>query len=166
MARVNLSRVAKVAAAQRAAVPIVNRTVHQVLTGAKQLAPRGDHMSGSGRRRRGKPLLEHMYATVSVTTTFARGRVGNRARYALTAHQGSSPHAIVGKKRMLKFRWDKGSALLRVRRGKARAFFFFRKVNHPGNKHPVRYLTIPLGMYGRRNGFKVSTIAAGRSRLP
>lgn len=96
------------------------------------------------------------------------GRVGSRKVYAATAHQGSSPHVIRGHGRMLKFRWERGDFLLRVRgrRGTAGQFFFFRSVRHPGNKRPVRYLTTPLIMFARANGFFALRQEVSRFRLP
>jgi hypothetical protein len=55
------------------------------------------------------------------------------------------------------------------RRGNRRTgqFHFFIKVRHPGNKRPVRYLTTPLGLYGRANGFKVTMMGTvNRTHLP
>lgn len=167
MARVNLIYAKKVQAAQQAAIPLVRRTSRQILTGARRLAPRGSHTSGSGARSQGQELRGNLRIIERITTTQVVALIGTRKVYAATVHQGSKPHMIVAKRgRMLKFRWDRGNALVRVRRQGSRQFFYFRRVRHPGNKRPVRYLTTPLALFGTANGFKVTTVAVNRTRLP
>lgn len=145
----------------------MTRTSRQIQTGAKRLVPRGSHFSGSGKRSPGQELRGNIGFHLKVTTTQVQGRVGSYKVYASTVHQGSRPHMIVSRRgKMLKFRWDRGNALMRVRRQGSRQFFYFRRVRHPGNKRPVRYLTTPLVLFGTANGFKVSTVPVGRTRLP
>jgi hypothetical protein len=100
-------------------------------------------------------------------------RVGADKNYAATVHQGSSAHTIRSRSgKMLKFRWERGDFLVAARAGRRRGnrrtgqFHYFVKVNHPGNKRPVRYLTTPLQMFGRANGFRVTTSGVNRMFLP
>jgi hypothetical protein len=94
------------------------------------------------------------------------GTVGSRKQYASTVHQGSKPHVIRSRGRMLKFQWERGNLLMERRGRGRRQFFFFDSVKHPGNKRPVRYLTTPLSLIARRNGFMVFGVGRGRRRLP
>lgn len=136
------------------------------------MAPRGDHMSGSGKRRAGKRLADSITSRLRSRTHEIVGRVGSQKKYAATAHQGSSAHTIRGRGKMLKFRWDRGDFLVAAQMGRRRGnrrvghFFYFHSVRHPGNKRPVRYLTTPLSMIARRNGFLVFGVGRGRGRLP
>jgi hypothetical protein len=166
MARVRTDKTAKILAAQRVAVPLVRRTSEQVLAGSRRLAPRGTHISGSGKRRRGQVLQPSLNSKMFVGVTRVRARIGSTARHAATIHQGSKAHVIRGKGKMLKFRWDRGEALMAFRGRRGSGFFYFHQVRHPGNKRPVRYLTTPLVMFGRRNGLRVTTVGASRTRLP
>lgn len=146
---------------------MVRRTSRQILTGARRLAPRGSHTSGSGTRSPGQELRGNLRILERVTPTQVMALIGSRKVYAATVHQGSRAHVIRGKRgKQLKFRWDRGNALMRVRRQGSRQFFYFEKVRHPGNKRPVRYLTTPLVLFGTANGFKVSTVPVVRTRLP
>jgi hypothetical protein len=105
---------------------------------------------------------------------FVAERIGSRKDYAATVHQGSSAHAIRAKGKMLKFEWERGNIRIVTRRGGRRVrgkpgrgrFFYFLKVRHPGNKRPVRYLTTPMHLFGRINGFRTTSRPVGRSRLP
>lgn len=74
---------------------------------------------------------------------------------------------------MLKFRWARGDFLVAARAGRRRGssrltgrFHYFVSVRHPGNKRPVRYLTTPLALFGRINGFVILGVGRGRTRLP
>lgn len=168
MARIRLDRGKKILAAQAVAVPLVTRTAQQIQTGAKRLAPRGSHQSGSGKRSHGQELRGNIGLHMKVSTTQVSALVGSRKPYAATVHEGSKPHIIVSKKgKQLKFRWDRGNAILRARRRGSREFFYFERVRHPGNKRPVRYLTTPLVLFGTANGFKVTRMVGPRiTRLP
>lgn len=95
-----------------------------------------------------------------------RGRVGSRKKYAATVHQGSRPHEIRAGGKMLRFKWDRGEFLLRRSIRGNRLTFFFLRVMHPGNKRPVRYLTTPMHMFGRANGFRTTSQPVSRTRLP
>ena len=166
MARVRLIRAEKVRVAQQNTIPMVRQATEQVERGAHVLVPRGDHMSGSGRRRPGKTLDASLYSRLSVRQLEVVGRVGANKRYAETAHQGSRQHVIRGTGKQLKFRWERGSLLVQRRTGRSRQFFYFSSVVHPGNKRPVRYLTTPLAMAARRNNMLVFGVGRGRRRLP
>lgn len=167
MGRVNLDMRKVYATAQKQTTPLVQKVTRQVLVGARRLAPRGDHKSGSGRRRGSQPLLLSLQASVDVGVNTIMGRVGATTNHAATAHQGSKPHIIRSKRgKLLKFQWERGNFLVQARRGKQRRFFYFEQVRHPGNKRPVRYLTTPLQMFGKAAGFRVTTLPVSRSRLP
>lgn len=110
-----------------------------------------------------------MYSKIAIRDMEVVGEAGARKRYAETAHQGSKPHVIRARGKLLKFQWERGSLLLQRRsgrRGSGRQFLYFRSVRHPGNKRPVRYLTTPLSLVARRNGFLVFGVGRGRRRLP
>lgn len=180
MARVKVNQPQAILHAQRVAVPLVKRMLDQTLQGAKRLAPKGTHLSGSGKRRPGPSLQTSLKQTpLVVNSVTVGGSVGSTKPYAETIEKGSSAHIIRARGKMLKFKWDRGRLLVQARRtGRLRGpgpsrrlrprgdFFFFEQVRHPGNKRPVRYLMTPLVMFGRINGFKVSSTPASRSRLP
>jgi hypothetical protein len=173
MARVNLNNTQITLTAQRLALPVVTRTVNEVHRGARFLAPEGDHLSGSGKIRAGLPLKNSSFQDIIVGPQRILGKVSFKARHSLVVHQGSRPHVILSKRgKMLKFRWDRGDFLVAARAGRRRgnrrtgAFHYFVQVRHPGNRNPVRYLTTPLHMFGRINGFRVSTVGTGVSHLP
>lgn len=160
--------------ARRFGSDLVRHTVRQVFTGARTLVPIGDHRSGSGAPARDITLLSSLSMQVDSNTRFVFGQVRADTRHAATVHQGSKAHTIRSKGgKMLKFRWDRGDFLVAARAGRRRGnrrtgrFHYFVSVRHPGNKRPVRYLTTPLQMFGRLNGFRVTTSAPGvASRLP
>jgi hypothetical protein len=152
--------------AQRYTIPLVKQATAHIGRMAHVLVPRGDHMSGSGKRRSGKTLAAALYSKLSFTQVTVLGRVGADKRYAETAHQGSKPHIIRGRGKMLKFRWERANLLIARRGGRRREFVFLPSVRHPGNKRPVRYLTTPLSLVASRMGFLVFGVGRGRSRLP
>lgn len=160
--------------AQRLATPLVRSVTQATLTGARRLAPRGDHLSGSGKVRPGSRLEASLYSNLTVGEHRILGRIGARARHSLVVHQGSRAHVIRSSRgKVLKFRWDRGDFLVATRAGRRRGnrrtggFHYFLKVRHPGNKRPVRYLTTPLHLFGRMGGFRVTTVPVGvESRLP
>lgn len=174
MARVNLNRAQIDITARTRGRMLVQTVVTEVENGARNLIPIGDHRSGSGAPARDITLLSSVYSRVDSNTATVKGRVGARTKHALTVHQGSRAHTIRSKSgKMLKFRWDRGDFLVAARAGRRRGnrrtgqFHYFVRVRHPGNRRPVRYLTTPLHMFGRINGFRVTTVAPGvASRLP
>lgn len=179
MARVNIDQHQKILTAHKLAGPHVRRASNQIIAGARRLVPRGDHLSGSGVRRPGQQLGPSLKIKSNTTVTTISELIGSEKVYAATVHQGSSPHYIHGRGKKLKFEWERGSLLLAARssgriRGRGRSsrlrrrgnFFYFVTVYHPGNKRPVRYLTTPMHLYGRINGFSTSSQRVNRTRLP
>jgi hypothetical protein len=153
----------------------VKKTCDQILLGARRLAPRGSHLSGSGELSPDIPLRVSLKSKIDVTIDNVNGQVGSPVNWAATVHQGSKAHHIVSKRgKILKFRWERGALMMsaRGRRRKGgsrmvgRQFWFFGRVHHPGNKRPVRYLTTPMHQFGRANGFRTTSLPVTRSRLP
>lgn len=147
-------------------MPLVRRTVNQIHQGALRLAPKGTHLSGSGARQPGPNLQSSIFDRIDSGYERIDAVVGSRKDYAATVHQGSKPHVIRAKGKLLRFEWERGQLLLKRRGKRAKGYFLFRKVNHPGNKRPVRYLTTPMHMFGRMNGFSTTSTPVSRSRLP
>lgn len=175
MARVNIDQAKKLALAQRLAGRLHRRTVNEIFNGAKHLVPRGSHVSGSGKRRPGQPLLQSLKRTDRNRALQLVTLIGSAKKYAASEHQGSRPHFIRSKGKMLKFEWERGNVIVSARgrrgrvrgkRGPAGRFFYFHIVHHPGNKRPVRYLTTPMHLYGRLHGYRTSSLGVNRSRLP
>lgn len=176
MATVRIPLHRKVAYAHKVTRPYVHRTSELIMQGARRLAPRGDHRSGSGDPKPGLPLVTSLKMETKITIDEIRERVGSPNDYAASVHQGSQAHWIQSRGgKMLKFQWERGQLLIAARsRGRVRGrvprsrgnFFYFVRVRHPGNKRPVRFLTTPLGVYGRMRGFRVTSTPASRSRLP
>jgi hypothetical protein len=155
-------------------LPVVARYTHEVLMGATHLAPRGDHMSGSGRPAKGEPLAPSIRVTsFRMSAASIDSKVGSRVKYAATVHQGSDSHVIRSSKgKMLKFRWARGDFLIAARQGRRGGnkrtgrFHYFLSVRHPGNRRPVQYLVRPLHMYGRLYNFKVISFLPAAGPLP
>lgn len=174
MARVRFHQDQIILTAQRFTRPLVERVSQEILIGARHLAPEGDHRSGSGAPKIGVPLGFSIHRSMSVNTQRIRSEIGSLIDYAATVHQGSKAHTIRSKNgKMLKFRWDRGDFLVAARAGRRRGnrrtgrFHYFVSVRHPGNKRPVRYLTTPLALFGRINGFRVTANPhVNRTRLP
>ena len=175
MGQVRLNQAKVILTAHRQAGPHVRKLANLTIQGARRLAPRGSHRSGSGERQPGQALVPSLVIDSTTTIDTIIERVGSRKRYAATVHQGSSPHRIEHHGRMLKFQWERGNLLIaarakgRIRGGRLRRkgnYFFFKMVNHPGNKRPVRYLTTPMHLYGKMLGFRTTSTPASRSRLP
>lgn len=149
--------------------PRVDGVANKILNGARALAPRGTHLHGSGRPVAGRALYQSLDVHNVASATQVRRLVGAQVAWAATVHQGSKPHAINAKTKLLTFRWERGTLLVRGRgrRRGASMMFRFHRVNHPGNKRPVRYLTTPMHLYGRAAGFRtVTRLSPTRSRLP
>lgn len=173
MARVNIDQQKKVRTATGLALRHHQQTVGRIYDGARFLVPRGDHKSGSGKRRAGDTLGQSLKTVARHRPLMLVSRVGSTKRYAASEHQGSSAHYIHAKRKMLKFEWERGNIAVTVRRGRKRGrpgpagnYFFFKLVHHPGNKRPVRYLTTPMHLYGRMHGFRTSSLRVNRTRLP
>lgn len=168
MARVDIDQIAKVRTANSLALRHHQRVVNHIYDGARFMVPRGSHLSGSGKRRPGQTLGQSIKTVAQHRPLMLVTKIGSDKEYAASEHQGSSPHYINAKNKMLKFEWERGSLLVKARsRGRRRQiFFYFKRVHHPGNKRPVRYLTTPMHMYGRMHGFRTSSSGVNRSRLP
>jgi hypothetical protein len=179
MGHVRLNQAKVISTAHRQADPLLSRMATLVAQGARRMAPRGDHRSGSGTRKPGLQLASSIGIESKSTTHTIVKRVGSSKQYTATVHQGSTAHYIHGRGKKLKFEWERGNLLLAARsRGRIRGrgpssrlrrrgnFFYFVTVYHPGNRRPVRFLTTPMSLYGRLLGFRVSSTPASRSRLP
>lgn len=167
MARVNIDQAKKVALAQKLTRRHHQKTVDDVFNGAKHLVPRGSHMSGSGKRKPGRTLLNSLKRVDRSRPLVLSTLIGSENRYAASEHQGSRPHFIrMRGGKMLKFEWERGNFLLQRRGRRSRTFFYFKSVHHPGNKRPVRYLTTPMHLYGRLYGYRTASARVDRSRLP
>jgi len=175
MARVNIDQNRKVLTAHRLAGPHHRRTSDLIVQGARRLARRGSHRSGSGVPKRGMSLVNSLHINSRSSMFVLSDLVGSSNRYAASEHQGSQAHFINSRGKMLKFEWERGNIIVRARgrRGRVRGrpgpagnFFFFARVRHPGNKRPVRYLTTPMHLYGRLRGYVTSSARVNRTRLP
>lgn len=76
--------------------------------------------------------------------------------YSMTVHQGSKGHRIKSKSgKVLKFYWRKrqttSTGYRRIRPTQAS---YFDHVWHPGNKKPVKFLTVPTQVAAARNNFR------------
>lgn len=87
-----------------------------------------------------------------VLSGVVRGVLANTSEVGWWLHEGTPPHREpIYKPGPMHFYWEK--------RGK---WVTLAKVHHPGIK-PVRYLTDPLKLIGKENGFKVETHLIGPS---
>lgn len=166
MARVVLYPVAIQRTARAKAHEVCGPLAREVLAGGRHLAPKGSRTHGSGRVDNRPSLAASFKMTVSNTPRYVTYDVINTAAHAATVAKGSRPHEIRPKTaRVLAFSSERFRFEAR-RAGQIRNKFFARKVRHPGNKRPVRFLQTPLAQFGRKRGFKVTTVANNRSRLP
>lgn len=167
MSRVVLYPTAIRRAARDKAHEVCRPLARQVFAGGRALARKGSRTHGSGKTDTRPSLAASWFIRGSETARYVIYEVGNRANHAATAELGSQPHDIrpsAGK--VLAFHSER-FAFERSRAGRsARAMFFARKVRHPGNKRPVRFLRTPLAQFGRKHGFKVTVVSSNRSRLP
>lgn len=159
MARVNLNQSASLKAARSKGTQEVRKVLDQALRGMKVLAPSGDHKHGSGRTVAGKKLKNSFTSSIVQLPLEVSGRITNTAEWASSMAEGSKPHRIVPKtKPFLVFRWDRGRASPRLSRHQnKKGLFFFRKVNHPGNRRRSGFMTTPLVQSGRKNNFITKT---------
>lgn len=163
MARVDLDQAASLKAARRRGTEEVQKVLSQSIRGMRVLAPDGNHLHGSGRRVSGKKLKNSFTSSLVQFPLEVLGTVTNTVSYSAVMAEGSRPHVIRAKrKKFLVFHWERGIASPRLsRRANRKGLFFFKKVNHPGNRRRNGYMTTPLVQFGRRNNFKV-TITRGR----
>lgn len=168
MARIDLNRAQVTRTAQNRAKPLVDRVAGQVLTGSKRLVRVGDHRHGSGRRVDGATLRAALHKTPTrVTPSEVFTSVGADRRYAASEELGSSRHDINASGKRLKFKWDRGNLHPQLRKHRTKTgFFLFRKVSHPGNKRPQRFLRTPLIQFGRASNFVTKMTGVSRRFLP
>lgn len=167
MARIVLNPAAVHRTARAKGYEVTRHLAHRVLAGARYLAPRGSRRHGSGKTDTRPSLAQSFGIRSSETPRYVTFEVYNSAAHAATVAVGSSAHDIKPRQaRVLAFASDRFN-FERLRAGRsARALFFARKVRHPGNKRPVRYLQTPLAQLGRKNNFVVTVVGNNRSRLP
>jgi hypothetical protein len=167
MSRIVLYPTAVYRTARDRAHEVCRPLAREVLQGARHLAPQGSGLHGSGRTDTRAKIRNSFGIRGSETRGYVIYEVYNTADHAATVAVGSRPHAIRAKPgKLLAFQSERFSFQRRLRGRSARALFFARKVNHPGNKRPVRYLQTPLAQFGRKRGFKVETVLNNRTRLP
>lgn len=158
MSRIRLNQAAVRLSGQTAGRKAVTKVVTEALPPMKRATPRSPaHLSGSGRPKPGKRLVEsYVVAPMTVSVNAVQQRIENRNRVAMTAHEGSQRHRIplrTGGK-VLKFRWRKAVAIEGGRRRiRPRNFSYFVSVMHPGNRKPVHFMTTPLAQVARANNF-------------
>lgn len=132
---------------------LVARTARQVEEGAKREAPvRKPNENG----RAGGRLRASIGTKVIITGQRVTARIGSRLSYAEAAHQGANFHIIhARRKQFLSFKWDKAEqyGVPLTKRGKVQ----FKLVRHPGMDGKP-YLTAPLLVAGKANGFRVTIV--------
>lgn len=157
--------------------PLVVQTTAKIASGARHIAPRGDHLSGNRKPRPGQHLEATIDTELQVSEKSVVGRVVARSNYSMTIHQGSKRHVIRSRDfpyGFVSFYWPRAQRYRFKVNGRMRKFqgkmrptaanvnlYAFYQVNHPGNKRRVRFLTTPMVFYGRAAGFKVSTVGVG-----
>lgn len=167
MSRIVLYPTAVYRTARAKGYEVTRPLAREVLQGARHLAPRGDRLHGSGKTDTRPSIQASFGIRHSETRRYITFEVYNTADHAATVAVGSRPHVIRAKPgRLLAFQSERFSFERRLRGRSARSLFFARKVNHPGNKRPVRYLQTPLAQFGRKRGFKVTVVLNNRTRLP
>jgi hypothetical protein len=166
MSKIVLNPVQVNRAARAKGHQVVKPLVNKVHGGSKRLVPHGDHRHGSGKSRIEPPLHSTSSSRVFDTANYVNGEVRYSSNIAMTVHQGSQPHEIRGNPN-LAFKWARGEAspMLRKRMTR-RGQFVFKRVHHPGNKRPRRFLTTPLAQFGRQANFQVKIVSASRGFLP
>lgn len=157
MSRVVLNQAAVKKFGQRNAAIAVKAVQLPTAAGSKRMAPRSPaHLSGSRKPKPGKRLSESIRVTpLKFTAWRVEGRVEALSPIAMSIHQGAKPHRIAARrKKALKFYWTRAVARdfgrRRIRPGQAS---FFKHVQHPGIRRPVRFLTTPLAAAARANNF-------------
>jgi len=123
------------------------------------MAPRSPaHLSGSRTPKPGPRLSDAIHAgPMRFTKWEIIQDVISPNDYSMTIHERSKPHVIRPKTaKALKFYWRKRR---RLRSGGSRRFrpseaSYFDQVRHPGNRRPVKFLTVPLKTAAQLHGFK------------
>ena len=167
MSRIVLYPTAVYRTARDKAHEVCRPLAREVLQGGRHLAPTGNGLHGSGKVDTRPKIMNSFGIRGSETRKEVVYEVYNTANHAATVALGSRPHVIAAKPgKLLAFQSERFAFQRRIRGRSARSLFFARKVNHPGNKRPVRYLQTPLAQFGRKRGFKVTTVSSNRTRLP
>lgn len=146
---------------------LVRGVINDTIRGGKHLARRGDHRHGSGRPVVGRRLADSFGQRWDHGHEMISAEAFNDRPYAASMALGSQAHIIQAKSRRLKFQWARGDASPRLRRRRSRdGFFYFKRVYHPGNKRPNRFLQAPFAMAARKHGFRVTIVSNSRGFLP
>lgn len=167
MSRVVLYPTAVRRTARDKAHEVCRPLAREVLQGARHLAPTGSRTHGSGKTDNRPSIRASFGIRGSETSRYVTYEVYNTAAHAATVAVGSQAHDIRAKPgKLLAFHSERFAFARKSRGLSARALFYARKVRHPGNKRPVRYLQTPLAQFGRKAGFLVETVRNNRQRLP
>lgn len=126
------------------ALPKVNRFLRQSQAIARRTAPVGGGAPGSIRPTGARLRTSMKTVGPQVTANLITGKMGSTLDYAATVSLGSQPHLIRARRaKTLKFFWNKvGHVVYPV------------KVNHPGNRHPSKYMERAGRAAALINGFK------------
>ena len=159
MARVFMYKAAMQATSREEALRLVTKLMNSVEISAKIIASTGSYSTGrlaDSVDQDGPRITGHMVS----------GNVGSDLSYADTAHNGSPIHDIVPKsaKGIYRFGSRKAPQLKFYWRKLGRVVYFPHipaSVNTLGHSHPgykgKKYLSTPLRVFGRAQGFRVTT---------
>jgi hypothetical protein len=137
--------------ATRVTLPLVQKLVDKVLSGARRRVATRTTDTGN--------LLRSLRSRVWVRHHYIRGRVGTAVAYARIVHDGSKPHIIRPRRKTgLLFYWPAGVGRPPLTRG--RMVCFKGSVHHPGTK-ANRFLLIPLFLNAAPAGFRVTNVVVG-----
>lgn len=158
MSRVVLNKTAVTKFGQRNGAIAVKSVLTPATAGAKRMAPRSPaHLSGNRKPKPGQRLSSSIKSTqLKFTSLTVQARIEALSPYAMSIHEGAKAHRIAPRrKRALKFYWVKTVARQggrrRIRPGQAS---FFKHVQHPGIRRPVKFLTTPLAAAARASNFR------------
>lgn len=158
MSRVVLNPISVRRVAQHAGRQAVAGVVNQALPGSKRMAPRSPaHLSGSRRPKSGPRLADSISQSKMVTTaTEVYQDIVSPNSYTETIHNTSKAHRIrPRRKKALKFFWRRSVPIKGGRRRvRPSTPVYFDHVWHPGNRRAIKFLTVPLQVAAKANGFK------------
>lgn len=158
MSRIHLYRSAVLKTKQDAGKSVVNEMSQQVRIGAKRMAPRSPaHLSGSRKPKPGPRLSEGIFLTKArVTANEVARDVVSGNEYSMAVHEGARAHRIQSHRgKVLKFYWRKRQRTVTgFRRIRPTQASYFDHVWHPGNKKPVKFLTVPTRVAAAKNNFR------------
>lgn len=160
MARVRMYKAALQATSRDEALRLVDRLLNDVTLASKVIAGSGSYATGR--------LADSIDKDgPRITGNIITGSVGSDLPYADTAHDGAPIHAIFPKKMRGVYRFGsrKAPQLKFYWRRVGRVVYFPQipaSVNTLGRSHPgykgKKYLTEPLKVFGRAQGFRVTTV--------